>query len=307
MAQAAPSRYAAIFMDMQMPELDGLGATRALRADARLAKVPIIAMTANAMKADLDACLEAGMNDHVTKPIDRKVLLAAVRRWLPHQAPAAPATHAAIAPGPVAAEDRSALEGIDVSGTLDRLGLDRATLERMLIRFADGQGATLDALRAAVAARDAAAAARHAHAIAGAAGNLGAEELRIAAKALEAAGREGRSDLSALLGVVNERANVVLQSIATLRASGTPAAAAIGSRPLDPGAASAALGRLAAALDDFDVSSASVALADVSSSGLSDWAAADVGHLRQSVESYDYDAARAIASGLLARLQEQGD
>jgi CheY-like chemotaxis protein len=52
-------------MDMQMPELDGLGATRALRADPRFASVPIIAMTANAMKADLDACLAAGMNDHV--------------------------------------------------------------------------------------------------------------------------------------------------------------------------------------------------------------------------------------------------
>ena len=83
MADAAPTRYAAILMDMQMPELDGLAATRALRADPRFATVPIIAMTANAMKADLDACLAAGMNDHVTKPIDRKTLVATLRRWLP--------------------------------------------------------------------------------------------------------------------------------------------------------------------------------------------------------------------------------
>ena len=67
MARAAPERYAAVLMDMQMPELDGLGATRALRADPRFARVPIIAMTANAKKADLDACLAAGMNDHVTQ------------------------------------------------------------------------------------------------------------------------------------------------------------------------------------------------------------------------------------------------
>ena len=83
MAQAAPAKYAAILMDMQMPELDGLAATRVLRADSRFAKMPIIAMTANAMKADLDACLAAGMNDHVTKPIDRKALVATLRRWLP--------------------------------------------------------------------------------------------------------------------------------------------------------------------------------------------------------------------------------
>ena len=83
MAQAAPTKYDAILMDMQMPELDGLAATRALRADPRFATVPIIAMTANAMKADLDACLAAGMNDHVTKPIDRRTLVATLRRWLP--------------------------------------------------------------------------------------------------------------------------------------------------------------------------------------------------------------------------------
>ena len=83
MAQAAPTKYAAILMDMQMPELDGLAATRALRADPRFATMPIIAMTANAMKVDLDACLAAGMNDHVTKPIDRRALVATLRRWLP--------------------------------------------------------------------------------------------------------------------------------------------------------------------------------------------------------------------------------
>ena len=87
MAQAAPGKYAAILMDMQMPELDGIGATRVLRADARFASVPIIAMTANAMKADLDACLAAGMNDYVTKPIDRNVLVATLRRWLPARSP----------------------------------------------------------------------------------------------------------------------------------------------------------------------------------------------------------------------------
>ena len=89
MAQAAPTKYAAILMDMQMPELDGLAATRALRADPRFATVPIIAMTANAMKADLDACLAAGMNDYVTKPIDRRTLVATLRRWLPRTAGAA--------------------------------------------------------------------------------------------------------------------------------------------------------------------------------------------------------------------------
>ena len=76
MARENKGRYAAILMDMQMPEMDGLEATRALRADPEFRDLPIIAMTANAMRQDLDACLAAGMNDHVVKPIDRAVLVA---------------------------------------------------------------------------------------------------------------------------------------------------------------------------------------------------------------------------------------
>ena len=198
MVRDNPGRYAAILMDMQMPEMDGLEATRLLRADRTLAHLPIIAMTANAMRRELEACTAAGMNDHITKPIDRKALLQTLRRWLPapqeHRTDTdlgASKTAAAFSPEPVAAvpDGSPRLEGIDVAGSLARLGLEFETLRRMLVRFADSQGATIDALRAAVASGDSAAAAKHAHAIAGASGNLGAEGLHAAAKALERAGR----------------------------------------------------------------------------------------------------------------------
>ena len=84
-------------------------ATRVLRADARFATVPIIAMTANAMKADLDACLAAGMNDYVTKPIDRNVLVETLRRWLPARSPQPSA--AATTPAPKAGRRRLRPEG----------------------------------------------------------------------------------------------------------------------------------------------------------------------------------------------------
>ena len=311
MAQAAPAKYAAILMDMQMPELDGLAATRALRADPRFTTVPIIAMTANAMKVDLDACLAAGMNDHVTKPIDRRTLAATLRRWLPAQPPPAvaidvpqrvpPAASAAVAGAAPSVKAAPVLEGVDVSGTLRRLGIERATLERMLLRFADGQREILEALRAAVVTGDGAMAARHAHAIAGASGNLGADGLRAAAKALEQAGREGRTDLTDLLAVVEERAAVVLTSIEALR---PPADRESGTadRPFDRAAAGAALDRLAIALDNYDVSSASAALADLDTSGLPAGASDDLEHLRRSVDGYDYGEARGIASRLLARV-----
>ncbi len=74
--------FSLVLMDMQMPELDGVEATRQIRAMAgRFAEIPIVAMTANAMKGDRERCLQAGMNDYITKPIDQKQLYQAIDYW----------------------------------------------------------------------------------------------------------------------------------------------------------------------------------------------------------------------------------
>ena len=71
-AGSEPGYYDAILMDIQMPEMDGYEATRTIRAlpDSRLSKIPILAMTANAFKEDEEACMQAGMQAHIAKPID---------------------------------------------------------------------------------------------------------------------------------------------------------------------------------------------------------------------------------------------
>jgi HPt (histidine-containing phosphotransfer) domain-containing protein len=299
-------------MDMQMPELDGLAATRALRADPRFTTIPIIAMTANAMKVDLDACLAAGMNDHITKPIDRRTLVATLRRWLPARPAEPSAAREMQAPPPAstlpaepttAAEAGPVLEGVDVSGTLRRLEIDRASLDRMLLRFADGARETLDGLRTAVVAGRVTEAARHAHAIAGAAGNLGADALRDAAKTLEQAGREGRSDLAQMLAVVEACAAVVFRSVETLRPS-ADRDADLAVRPFDPALARAALDRLTVALENYDTTSVNGALSDLGSSGLPGWAADDLGRLHGCIDGYEYGKAQGIAARLLARVHE---
>jgi two-component system sensor histidine kinase/response regulator len=292
-------------MDMQMPEMDGLAATRALREHGY--DLPILAMTANAMKADIDACLAAGMNDHITKPIERKALVQTLRRWLPAR------RHSSEVAGPRASERESApfrgparppsdhnprLEGIDVAGSLARLGLEFETFRRMLVRFADGQGATLDALRGAVVSKDCDAVARHAHAIAGAAGNLGADALRAAAKALERAGREKSSDLAQRLPELDAAAAVVLRSIDSLREEcDTPVPTEPG-RQLVPAEARAVLQRLQAALGDFDLSAASGIMADLDGVA-TPGNASDLARLRTHVDNYEYDEARVLAIRLL--------
>ena len=308
MVKAAPDRYAAVLMDVQMPEMDGLAATRAIRDIPTPRRLPILAMTANAMKADLDACLAAGMDDHVTKPIDRKSLLQTLRRWLParrdaHESKGWPKGQHYVDVVPTFRSAIPQLEGIDVAGSLERLGLEFESFQRMLIRFADGKSAAFDPLRAALAAGDSEAVARHAHAIAGAAGNLGANALHAAAKALERAGRTGEKDLFALAGDLEASATVVFRSIDTLRRA-TPPAATEPRQLSVPAEASTALTRLQTALGDFDLSAATSALAELD--GIAMPGAAHVmAQLRRHIDNYEYDEARVIATRLLEQIGSQ--
>lgn len=82
LALARQKHYAAILMDMRMPNLNGVDATRAIRADSLNSATPILAMTANAFSEDKDECLQAGMNDHIAKPVDPEVLYKTLLRWL---------------------------------------------------------------------------------------------------------------------------------------------------------------------------------------------------------------------------------
>ena len=165
-----------------MPELDGLDRDAPDPGGPALRGCPIIAMTANAMKADLDACAAAGMSDHVTKPIDRRALVRTLRRWLePRLLRGRRAARPAAAPPPTPRDPETARRRWRASTSrqaVGRLGLDLETVRRLLLRMADGLAALLAGLRTAVASGDPRAAAAQAHTIAGAAGNLGADELR---------------------------------------------------------------------------------------------------------------------------------
>jgi len=187
---APGSSYDAVFMDVQMPVMDGLEATRRIRADRAFDSLPIIAMTASAMTSDRDLCLQAGMNDQVTKPIDVPELFATLRRWTGAGTPASAETPVLLPAQP----GRDNLPGIDLQSAVERLG-SALLLRKLLSSFRKENLQTMQNLRDAMASGDDRLAQRIVHTVKGVGGNLGAMDLGSASLALEAAIKGNDADL----------------------------------------------------------------------------------------------------------------
>jgi PAS domain S-box-containing protein len=136
---AARPAYHVVLMDLQMPVMDGLSATRLLRKDARYADLPVIAMTANAMHSDREECLAAGMNDHVGKPFDLNELVQTLihhTHWVERVAPsAAHDANPAVTQAPSAGVLSAWPTGLDIEQALSRMGGERALLQRAVAAF----------------------------------------------------------------------------------------------------------------------------------------------------------------------------
>jgi len=185
--------YDLVLMDMQMPVMDGVTATKAIRSNPRYQSLPIIAMTANAMERDRQMCLAAGMNDHLAKPIDTEKLFEALFRWISPRVRPAAAAQNATAPSsissPVAGPVLLAIPGVDTAAALKRTGGNIKRYQSLLHAFADSQAPVVSNIRAALSAKDTPTARRLAHSLKGAAANLGVSALaEVAAKAESAIG-----------------------------------------------------------------------------------------------------------------------
>ncbi|OQK17383.1 hypothetical protein AU255_05750 [Methyloprofundus sedimenti] len=207
-----------VLMDIQMPVMDGYCATKIIRELEIGKQLPIIAMTANAMSSDIEHARQAGMNDHISKPINVAEMFVTMAKWIsPTPAvnqtylPRASAIQTQKEPEPELPE----LNGIDCKAGLAITQGNKKLYRRLLLKFLDSEQNFTEKFHQALLSDDVAAATRVAHTLKGVAGNIGAHEIQKAAQALELAcqSKADNAELEVLLDEVIAVLTPVLESL----------------------------------------------------------------------------------------------
>jgi len=311
---ARKESYDAVLMDMQMPEMDGYQATAVLRQEFTIDQLPIIAMTAHAMQGDREKCIEAGMDDYVSKPIDPKQLFSVLAKWTQPKAEAeVPAPPPAVAapettsPAPESTAPASPSEGpcINVPEALSRLGGNERLFNKLLVEFVRQNTGVCQELRARVVSGNFREAHSIAHALKGVAGNLSANQLFDTTRTLELLLKEraqgapssDRGDLEEPLQKfesVLERTLTAMRLLAEI--DETPAETVTTSEPaMDPQMTGKLARGVKEAVDGGDLTGLQALLEELPNGSTLRK------QMQEMIEAYDFDGLTQLADGLAAR------
>jgi polar amino acid transport system substrate-binding protein len=304
LARLEEKAFDGVLMDCQMPVMDGYEATRRIRQQDRFKQLPILAMTANAMVGDREKVLAAGMNEHISKPINVNELFLVMARWI---TPAFPVSE--VKDSSSTASEQASLPELPGIDTLAGLAVSqgRQTLyRRLLLKFRASAADFTERFRQAQADPDPQAAERCAHTLKGTAANIGAREVQGAAQALEAACHDAAPEerIRALLGQTEEKLQIVLQSLAQLEQAEAPSAGA--SETLDRNRLNNLIMRLRVLLEDDDADAADLVDELLDLPGMRADSAV-LTALAKSVGGYDFPAALAQLDRLKTDLQDPAE
>ena len=290
-------QFDGILMDCQMPVMDGYAATAAIRAMPEYKTLPIIAMTANAMAGDREKALQAGMNDHIAKPIDVAAMFNTMAKWI---VPAQPAllSHAKEPQAPSMSIPQ--LPGINVERGLATTQHNHKLYRKLLRRFWQQYRHFEQEFSQAQTDADSSAAARYAHTLKGTAGNIGAQQLQQLAATLEQLCLT-QQDVTQIAQQVQTELNLLLPALAELAASETEPVAAVTAAP-NKHQIKALLSQLQQLVEEFDTSATDVAdqLQHLLQSSAQ---RADIGRLQQAIGAYDFEQAAQLLAQIKQRLE----
>ena len=304
--QAPP--FEVVFMDLQMPEMDGLTATRLLRRDPRLQRIPIIAMTAHALVEERQRCLDAGMNDHVSKPIDPDALFSTLMRWAKPRAKHAVESQAQPTPAKRANElIPQEIAGINLADGLKRVAGNTRLYRNLLGQFGAKQGDAAARISAALEGGDPKLAERIAHTVKGVAGNIGMLKVQSAAQSLEKAIHEGQDSVAVLLPGFASCLSTQIDAIEEALCKSAPAQqGAPRTSPFDGELASGAIARLRSLLRASD-GGAEEAFRSLQGAVAGVVEKPHLEALSASISDFDFEAALVKLDGIAEQCARNGD
>ena len=288
------SDYDAVLMDMQMPVMDGITATREILKLPKCKDLPIIAMTANVLQSDRDKCLAAGMVDHVGKPIEPDELWQALLKWIKPRTNVPSTTVPRSTEKPqtyIPTPSPGSIEGLDVALGLKRVLGKHSLYISMLRMFSQGQAAAVENIRTSLQTDDRAKAERLAHTLKSTAGNIGASAIQSLASRVEEALAAGEPPAKIRI-ILEELAPSLAALIAALRTALPPEQKAVSNAPVDEQKLTALVGDLCAMLSNDDARAI-----DVLNENTELFRAAFADKLRQiekSIRNFDYEEALAV-------------
>ncbi|MDO3386369.1 transporter substrate-binding domain-containing protein [Gilvimarinus sp. SDUM040013] len=298
----AENHYDIVLMDLQMPVMDGIEASRCIRRDERFESLPIVAMTANAMAGDKERCLEAGMQDHVAKPINPAELYKALAQWIKPR-PGLGQVDSAQQPSPD--QEMIALpevEGLDTVEGLSHLAGNRKLYRDLIRRFIKDQSGATNEIGAALASGDYKTAERVAHTTKGVSASLGAIDIQRAAQDLEQAlEQENSTQAQALLPELAAKLDTMLRDLQAFEESALESSAEASADTVSVAEVGAILTRLRQLLEDDD-GEAEDCFIDNRFALQSCTTSAHVSDLADCIESFDYEAALEVVALMQAEL-----